>query len=83
MEFKIDDMTCNHCVETISGAVVAIDASADLKFDVQSRQVKIESRASRDAVREAIERAGYSVREDNIEQSRSTKKTGCCCAPRS
>lgn len=58
--FEVADMTCGHCVGTITRAVQALDDSARLQIDLPSHRVEIESaRASAAQFQQAIEEAGY------------------------
>ena len=58
--FEVQDMTCGHCVSTITQAVKALDAQASVRIDLAAHRVDIEP-ASADAValREAITEAGF------------------------
>ena len=58
--FKVDDMTCGHCVSTITKALAAVDQGAKVDFDLAAHQVRIEPvAADAEELRDAIEEAGY------------------------
>lgn len=57
----IPDMTCNHCIKTISTAVARIDANAKLAFDLAEHQVEVKTSAPASEIVQAIKNAGYSV----------------------
>jgi copper chaperone len=58
--FSVTDMTCGHCVSTITRAIQAIDPDAQVRADVATQRVHIEpSRASAAQLGEAIKDAGY------------------------
>ena len=58
--FKVDDMTCGHCVQTITQAVKSADAGATLRIDLASHRVEIEStKADARRLHDAIADAGY------------------------
>ncbi len=58
--FEVNDMTCGHCVSTITKAVKAVDAGARLDIDLAAHRVQIEpAEADADELREAIQEAGY------------------------
>ena len=58
--FEVKDMTCGHCVSTITKAVTSVDAGARVTVDLPSHRVDIEPAAA-DAGRlqAAIAAAGY------------------------
>lgn len=58
--FKVDDMTCGHCVQTITQAVKGVDAGATLRIDLASHRVEIDStKLDPGRLRDAIADAGY------------------------
>ncbi|WP_334107503.1 heavy-metal-associated domain-containing protein [Methylobacillus sp.] len=60
-EFKVNDMSCNHCVHAITQAALALDPQAKVDIDLPSKIVRIESSASTEAFRHAIDEAGYTA----------------------
>lgn len=61
LEFKVTDMSCNHCVQTITKAALAVDPQAKVNIDLHSKTVQIASATAADTFRQAIMDAGYSV----------------------
>lgn len=61
IEFTVPDMTCGHCVQTITRAVHALDQTAEVDITLDDHHVKIETAQSADAVRAVIADAGYTV----------------------
>ena len=60
ISFTIDDMTCGHCVGTITKAVKEADAGAAIHVDLAGHRVEIEpDRLDAAALQAAIEEAGY------------------------
>ena len=59
MKFNIPDMTCGHCVSTVTKAVKALDAAADVKADLAAKTVTVETSAPAAAVSKALDEAGY------------------------
>jgi copper chaperone len=58
--FEVQDMSCGHCVSTITQAVKALDAQARVQIDLAGRRVEIEpASAGAEALREAIAEAGF------------------------
>lgn len=58
-EFHLPDMSCGHCVATVTRTVQALDAQAKLEFDREARKVKVESALERAALAAALAEAGY------------------------
>jgi len=58
-EFTVQDMTCAHCVATITEAVKSVDPAGRCEIDLASRRVRIESEFSADRIAAAITRAGF------------------------
>jgi copper chaperone len=59
IEFKVEDMTCGGCASAITRAVKAVDAEGKCEVDLASKRVRIESRQPAEALRSAIEDAGF------------------------
>ena len=57
--FDIPDMTCGHCVKTITQAVQAIDAKAQVQADLTAHSISVTSTASTASLSAAIAAAGY------------------------
>lgn len=59
MKFAVPDMSCGHCVSTITKAVKALDANAAVMTDLAAKTVSIETSAPAPAVSKALDEAGY------------------------
>jgi len=58
--FEVKDMTCGHCVKTITQAVTAVDAEATVQIDLANHRVQLQlAQASAEQLRQAIEQAGF------------------------
>ena len=58
--FEVNDMTCGHCVGTITKAVQAVDQGAKVQADLATHRVQIEPTDSdAAALSDAIKEAGY------------------------
>ena len=57
--FVVPDMTCGHCVKTITQAVRQAAPDATLEFDLPAHYVKAAPDALADKVEAAIHAAGY------------------------
>jgi copper chaperone len=61
LEFTVPNLACSACVETVTKAVKAIDASAEISADPKTKQVSVVTTMPEAAVQEAIIAAGYTV----------------------
>lgn len=59
LKFKVPDMTCGHCVSTVEKAIRAVDASAAVKTDLETKTVTVETSAAAEAISKAVDAAGY------------------------
>lgn len=60
-ELQVENMSCGHCVASVTKAVKAVDDAARVDVDLAGKQVKVASTAPLDAVKAAIVEAGYPV----------------------
>ncbi len=61
--FHIANMTCGHCKASVEKAVTTLDDDAELDFDMETREVEIDSTASKSAILSALDAAGYPAAE--------------------
>ena len=59
--FQVTGMSCGHCVGAVTQAVKAIDPQADVRIDLASGKVDVQSQQDRAAIAQAIEEEGYKV----------------------
>ena len=60
ISFRVDDMTCGHCVGSITKSIKAIDAGATVQIDLATHRVDIEPSATGALeLGDAIKEAGY------------------------
>lgn len=58
--FEVNDMSCGHCVSSITKAVQAIDPQARVQIDLASRRVQVEpAKADAQQLSNAIVQAGF------------------------
>jgi copper chaperone len=58
--FQVNDMSCGHCVNAITQAIKAKDKEAQVRIDLGTHRVEIESgQADARVLHEAITQAGY------------------------
>lgn len=59
--FQVQGMSCGHCANAVTQAVKAIDPQAEVKVDLASGQVDVQSQQEHAAIARAIEDEGYKV----------------------
>lgn len=81
ISFRVDDMTCGHCVSTITRAVKAADDGAQVSVDLARHLVHVEPVDSQsEELRAAIEQAGYTpVPAHSAGPVKRPAKSGGCC----
>ncbi len=60
-EFKVEGMTCGHCIQTITKTLNKLDQSAKVVADLASQTIKVESVQDPKSLAAEIEDAGYTV----------------------
>ncbi len=78
LQFDVDGMTCGHCVQAVTRAVKAVDSAADVKVDLAAKRVAVETRATGEAVAQAITDAGYPVSARDLAAAPAARG-GCGC----
>jgi copper chaperone len=61
MEFKVEAMSCNHCVAVVTATVKALDPTAKVEVDLAAHKVRVETDKNREIVAGALAEAGYPV----------------------
>lgn len=61
MLLKVEKMTCNHCVRSVTNAVKGVDPGADVAVDLPSGTVRLTTTSDLEAVSAAIREEGFSV----------------------
>jgi copper chaperone len=59
--FQVQGMSCGHCVGAVTEAVKTLDPQAEVKVDLASGQVEVQSQQDHAAIARAIEEEGYKV----------------------
>jgi len=83
--FEVNDMTCGHCVSSITKAVKAVDQGAQVRIDLAAHRVDIApTGANADMLGAAIREAGYTpvILESNagsVPADTAQGRKGCCC----
>jgi copper chaperone len=79
--FEVKDMTCGHCVSTITKAVRAADKDAKVDIDLARHLVQIEpADADAQELSDAISEAGYTPVpvQAGAASSAASNRGGCC-----
>ena len=58
-QFKVSDMTCGHCVSTITKALKGADPQAKIDISLADKRVRVETTLSQEEVAGEIREAGY------------------------
>lgn len=59
--YEVPGISCGHCKAAIEGELAKIGDIARVDVDIEAKTVLVEGEASEDAVRAAIDEAGYDV----------------------
>ncbi len=61
--YRVDGMTCDHCVRSVRSEVAQVPGVVDVDVDLSSGNVTVKSESEVDdaAVRAAVQSAGYEV----------------------
>lgn len=78
--FEVKDMTCGHCVSTISKALKATDKDAKVTIDLARHLVLVEpAQADASELQEAITEAGYTPVQAEVATPQPAPAAGSCC----
>lgn len=61
IEFKVEGMSCQHCVGAVTKAIRSLDAGAHVEVDLDAGSVRVQSNEKTDRLSAAIVEAGYVV----------------------
>jgi copper chaperone len=59
MKFNVPDMSCGHCVSSITKSIKALDSHAQVTADLSAKTLTVETSAAAAAVSRALDEAGY------------------------
>ncbi|MFM2187270.1 MAG: heavy-metal-associated domain-containing protein [Burkholderiaceae bacterium] len=59
IELTLPDMTCGHCVRTITEVARRLDPQADVQTDLSTHRARFQTEADPQALRKALEEEGY------------------------
>ncbi|MCV3765106.1 heavy-metal-associated domain-containing protein [Rhizobium sp. TRM95796] len=58
-DFDIPDMSCGHCVGTVTQAIISVDPTAVANVDLSKRRATVETKADPGTIVAALDEAGY------------------------
>ncbi|GAB5099689.1 heavy-metal-associated domain-containing protein [Caballeronia sp. LP006] len=61
-EFEVQGMSCQHCVAAVTRSIHEIDPQAQVRVDLEHGRVTVESSQTNEALIDAIDDAGYTVK---------------------
>ncbi|MGF6443793.1 heavy-metal-associated domain-containing protein [Paraburkholderia youngii] len=61
IELHVEGMSCQHCVAAVTNAIREHDAAAQVQVDLKSGRVLVESTQAIEALKAAIDQAGYTA----------------------
>lgn len=56
---NVPDMSCGHCKSAVENAIKAVDSTAEVTVDVDTKTVRIPENIDTNAVLAAMKNAGY------------------------
>lgn len=59
--FQVQGMSCGHCVGAVTQAVKSVDPAAEVKVDLATGQVQVQSEQDHASIAQAITEEGYQV----------------------
>ena len=59
MEFRVENMTCGHCVRAVTEAIRRLDPKADVSAELEAGRLHVNSTADKVAIVAALAEEGY------------------------
>ena len=79
--FEVNDMTCGHCVSTITKALKGADKDAKVQIDLPAHRVQVEPvTADAEELADAIREAGYTPVPLSAASPAQARQRGGCCS---
>ena len=61
INLKVPSMVCDGCVETVKDAIVTHEPNAKVDIDLDTKQVKVDTEASKESIAQIITAVGHTV----------------------
>lgn len=81
IELDVKEMTCGHCVRSVTEAVKSIDPQASVQVDLERGRVSVDGTPSEGELIAALQEAGYPAAVASEGARPVAARKGCCCAP--
>lgn len=62
MLLSVEKMTCNHCVRSVTNALLALDPQAKVEVKLSEGTVRVDGAIDAESATRAINEEGYTVR---------------------
>ncbi len=59
IEMTLLDMTCGHCVKTVTRTVLGLDPKAQVQTDLGTHRVRLQTSVARDVLEKTLAAEGY------------------------
>lgn len=61
INFKVPSMVCDGCTTTVKEAILTHEPNAKVDIDLESKQVKVDTEASEESIKQVVTAAGHTV----------------------
>lgn len=61
LELTLPGMTCGGCARGVTAAIKSVDPAAEVVTDVPGRSVRVQTSAKPEAIKAAVEQAGFAA----------------------
>lgn len=61
LRFKVEGMSCGHCVAAVTRALQALDPAAQVEVDLAGGEVRVQTQRDAEQVLQAIREEGYAA----------------------
>jgi copper chaperone len=61
LQFTVSGMTCTGCINAVTRAIKSQDSLAEVKVDLATQHIELETTLSKEQAQELLEEAGFAV----------------------